>query len=760
MDTRLKNNHKVRNIIVVLGLIVFTIVTMCFCPAISQDAEKYIEQMRSEVEDELEINGDLLQSIYDGCYVLYLEMMQHQSNVTASDIYLETSYRGTDAEAESHVEELKDYTDSKISYRSREFENYRSQIDYCIFLNDGECEKNTSQPLEKIDNLTKEEEHELVEYYSDYFKIQFDKNGIFTVEPIYSEYVQADSLIKSLGQIDRSEFWGSQEEEYAEYGIECNFSKPKDFTVVFAVPRTSNYQMSQRDYASDYWIFLSAYAQAGASMLYAIMLILIVCFVFFMTSKRIWKDAVDMNRPGKWYLMEVALVGIMCVICLHDTFVEIIGTENQNIPYATLWERLTSGDAIEVIGHLFTFFFSIFCIYACWYLFIRFVRPIFTLGVKEYVRQYSFFYQIIPWLKKLWNRFKYEIEHIDFSRKSRKTIIKMVVINFVILAICSSMWFFGIIALVGYSVVIFFVIENYYSKIEFNYQALLRGVNQIAEGDLDTEIQEDLGVFEPFKEELGRIRMGFKKAVDEEVKSQRMKTELITNVSHDLKTPLTAITTYIELLKKEDITEEERRSYIETLEKKSLRLKVLIEDLFEVSKATSNNIAFDYMDVDVVNLMKQVAVEHSDKFAAAGLDLRFHVPEEKTILRLDNQKTYRVFENLFVNIQKYAMPNSRVYVEVKKIAVAGKTAQENGGTESGNGIVEITIKNMSAEELNFAADEITERFVRGDASRNTEGSGLGLAIAKSFTEGQGGTFRVEVDGDLFKVVIQWKCDMI
>ena len=193
MDTRLKNNHKVRNIIVVLGLIVFTIVTMCFCPAISQDAEKYIEQMRSEVEDELEINGDLLQSIYDGCYVLYLEMMQHQSNVTASDIYLETSYRGTDAEAESHVEELKDYTDSKISYRSREFENYRSQIDYCIFLNDGECEKNTSQPLEKIDNLTKEEEHELVEYYSDYFKIQFDKNGIFTVEPIYSEYVQADS---------------------------------------------------------------------------------------------------------------------------------------------------------------------------------------------------------------------------------------------------------------------------------------------------------------------------------------------------------------------------------------------------------------------------------------------------------------------------------------------------------------------------------------------------------------------------------------
>ena len=161
------------------------------------------------------------------------------------------------------------------------------------------------------------------------------------------------------------------------------------------------------------------------------------------------------------------------------------------------------------------------------------------------------------------------------------------------------------------------------------------------------------------------IRFGFKKAVDEEVKSQRMKTELITNVSHDLKTPLTAITTYIELLKKEDITEEERRSYIETLERKSLRLKVLIEDLLEVSKANSKSMTLNLMKVDVVKLMKQVSVEHTDKFTASSLDLRWNVPEDQVILMLDNQKTYRIFENLFVNIQKYAMPGSRVYVELK-----------------------------------------------------------------------------------------------
>ena len=242
------------------------------------------------------------------------------------------------------------------------------------------------------------------------------------------------------------------------------------------------------------------------------------------------------------------------------------------------------------------------------------------------------------------------------------------------------------------------------------------------------------------KAELTKIRTGFKKAVDEEVKSQRMKTELITNVSHDLKTPLTAITTYVELLKKDDITEEERKNYVETLERKALRLKVLIEDLFEVSKASSNNITLNLMEVDLVKLMKQVAVEHAEKYEAANITLCWNVPEEKVELMLDSQKTYRIFENLFVNIQKYAMNGSRVYIDI--------TIDEQQ--------VVVVMKNMSAAPLNVAPEELTERFVRGDASRNTEGSGLGLAIAKSFIEAQNGTFEVVVDGDLFKTVIGWK----
>ena len=181
-------------------------------------------------------------------------------------------------------------------------------------------------------------------------------------------------------------------------------------------------------------------------------------------------------------------------------------------------------------------------------------------------------------------------------------------------------------------------------------------------------------------------------------------------------------TAYIELLKKEDITEEERRSYIDTLERKSLRLKVLIEDLFEVSKANSNNIVLNKMELDVVNLIKQVSIEHVDKMKERGLELKWNVPEEKVLLMLDNQKTYRIFENLFVNVVKYAMQGSRVYLEVRKKA----------------SLVEIILKNMSAEEIHISGDEITERFVRGDSSRNTEGSGLGLAIAKKFLKEQGG----------------------
>ena len=744
MDTKLKNNLKKRIAITALGILLITVLTMCFFPAINHAAGMRLAQMSENDELEQELDTDLLGQLYTGCYVLYMEAMQREGANSPSDVFLTASYPGNDEDKASYVADLEQQVNSYEDSFSSGFENYRAQIDYCVQQPDGDYEKNTSQPLEQLfSGVGKETESQLKGYYSTYFLLQFDERGLLTTVPLYSGNVDADLLIKAMGQLTREEnVWGSLVEEYTGLGITCSLKNPTNISIVYAIPRTGDYQLASADYenSADYWTIIRVYSEEGGQLLYLAVLAILVLFVFAMTSSKIWKCEMDFHRPGKWYLMEAAGVGVLCVVCLVDSFMDLIYKWSVSMDNTQLGETLTSGGAITIIMDWLVVGFAIFWIYVLWYLSIYFIRPVFALGVREYIREYSFFYQIFPWIKQQWDKLKYEMEHIDFSEKSVKTIMKLVAINFVVLAICSSMWFFGILALLVYSVILFFIIENYYSKARFYYQVLLSSVNRIAEGDLDTEITDDLGMFEPVKDELSKVRTGFKKAVEEEVKSQRMKTELITNVSHDLKTPLTAITTYVELLKKEDITEEERRSYIEILERKSLRLKVLVEDLFEVSKASSNNIVLDYMDVDVVKLLKQVSVEHTDEFAKQGLDLRWHVPEEPVMLRLDNQKTYRVFENLFVNIQKYAMPNSRVYVDVRQDA----------------GQVEIVLKNMSAAELTISADEITERFVRGDASRNTEGSGLGLAIAKSFTEAQGGTFIVEVDGDLFKVVIRWK----
>lgn len=382
------------------------------------------------------------------------------------------------------------------------------------------------------------------------------------------------------------------------------------------------------------------------------------------------------------------------------------------------------------------------------------LRTMRAQGVGMYLRQHSLCYLLVPLWKKIWRGMKkgfsigrdkvvdvyHDAEHFDVTKDAKKLILRIVLWNALILVVICSLPLGGLTIAVIYSVVLYFVLRRYVSKLQKKYGLLLKATNEIAQGNLNVTIEEDLGVFEPFKPQIYRIEEGFRNAVAEEVKSQRMKSELITNVSHDLKTPLTAIITYVKLLQEPGVTQEQRKEYLETLDRKALRLKALIEDLFEVSKANSRNITLDIRDVDIVSMVKQVEFEMEDKLADAGLEVRMSLPEEKVIVPLDSQKTFRIFENLFGNIAKYALPGTRVYVN-------GFTAKED---------VTIILKNITAQELSVSGEELTERFVRGDTSRNTEGSGLGLAIAKSFTELQGGKFRIELDGDLFKVVLIWK----
>lgn len=238
---------------------------------------------------------------------------------------------------------------------------------------------------------------------------------------------------------------------------------------------------------------------------------------------------------------------------------------------------------------------------------------------------------------------------------------------------------------------------------------------------------------------IENISLGLTKAVEKSLKSERMKTELITNVSHDIKTPLTSIINYVDLLKKEEIPNEKAQEYLEILDQKSQRLKRLTEDLVEASKASSGNIKLNIEKLNVKELINQISGEYEDKFKQNGLELILKIPQEEVIINADSRYMYRVLENMYANIVKYALKGSRVYVDILK----------------NNDKTRIELKNISREKLNISSEELMQRFVRGESSRNTEGSGLGLSIAESLTKLQGGTFTIHLDGDLFKVIIEF-----
>ena len=242
----------------------------------------------------------------------------------------------------------------------------------------------------------------------------------------------------------------------------------------------------------------------------------------------------------------------------------------------------------------------------------------------------------------------------------------------------------------------------------------------------------------PMGEKVNNLTSGLNIAIEDALKNERTKAELITNVSHDLKTPLTSIITYTDLLKQCDIEDATACEYINVLDEKSARLKKLIEDLVEASKASSGNVTLNLVEINLNELTEQVFGEYEDALDELKLDLKMNTPSEPIYVVADGQKTYRIIENLFSNVKKYALPGTRVYLDL---------SEENGEAL-------LQMKNISREEMNFDAEHLTERFVRGEDSRTTEGSGLGLSIAKSLTELQGGKFDITIDGDLFKVVIK------
>ena len=283
----------------------------------------------------------------------------------------------------------------------------------------------------------------------------------------------------------------------------------------------------------------------------------------------------------------------------------------------------------------------------------------------------------------------------------------------------------------------FYKIREYQNQEE----TIKKALQDIYEGKTDIHINESelKGMLKQMALYINDIAGGFTNAIEESLKSERLKTELITNVSHDIKTPLTSIINYVDLLKKEEIKDKKVKEYIEILDNKSQRLKKLTEDLVEASKVSSGNVQLNIEEINIKELFNQTIGEFKDRFEEKKLQIEMQVPENDVKIKADSRYMYRIIENLFSNISKYALENSRVYIDIKD-----EKKQ-----------IRISIKNISKEKLNISSDELMQRFVRGDKSRYTEGSGLGLSIAQSLTNLQKGKFEIKIDGDLFKVEMIW-----
>lgn len=766
MDIKSKNYHRLAAIIIALVIFLPSLAMMFIRP-------HYISRQKEEGQISYS-NTDLMDQLVKDTYVLYAEEYQreHGSDVTPFEIFFQRDTSAENSETqepsseegssdagsseetaneastepaasegtseETYEDDISsiadDFQSNLYSQWSEDFSAIRSFIEYEVLDSSGTT-LDTNQSLadsqeslyDSLDNIQTNSVLNTDSGYAFVAVIEYGKKG--NIESTTFLTHEKDNSSQALNELARSDP-GEYLRDY--YYYSGTFQPPQDRIYCFAMTKTALETYSDYDPSI-------LYANSGYDTT-ADLVVLFMTFVGFVCAAAFLLPFIKVLETGNEKIFSYPFEPV-CLIALCVVSVAASVTANPGaLDHQSIRSVLISIGLPETVATVIQYLWGLLgwvLIFAVCYWAAACFRHIFTMGLKEYLQKRVLIYRFWPWITKWCRRIYQGLLHIDLRDNASRVLLKLVLINFIILGFISLLWYWGLAALIIYSVILFLLLLKYVRKIQDQYQLLLQATNELAQGNLNGTIPEDLGVFEPFREEIDKIRTGFRKAVDEEVKSTKMKTDLITNVSHDLKTPLTAIITYVDLLKDPNLPAEDQKKYIQILDQKANRLKLLIEDLFEISKATSKTVQLNIVDVDIVSLLRQVKLELQDKIEATDLLFRWQLPEEKVILPLDSQRTYRVFENLLVNITKYAMPHTRVYITM----------------EDTENHVKISMKNISATELNFNPSEITERFVRGDASRNTEGSGLGLAIAKSFTELQGGRLEVFTDADLFTVEI-------
>ena len=786
MDIKSKNYHRLAAIIIALVIFLPSLAMMFIRP-------HYISRQKEEGHISYS-DTDLPDQLVKDTYVLYAEEYQreHGSSVTPFEIFFQ---RDTSVEESASEEETSgDSASDGASSENSETQEPASEADTSDTSSSEGAENEASAEPVSSEDASEETYEDDISSVADEFQSNMFSEWILDFSAIRS-YIEYEVLDGSGNTLDTNQSLADSQESlydsldniqtnsvlnadsgYAfvaviEYGEKGNIEsttflthekdnssqalnelarsdpgeslrKYYDYSGTFQPPQDRIYCFAMTETA------LGAYSNQDPSLLYASsgyettadLVVLFMTFVGFVCAAAFLLPFIKVLETGNEKVFscpfELVCLIALCVISVAASVTANPGALDHQAIRSVLVSIGLQETAATVIQYLWGLLGWVLVFAVCYWS-AACLRHLFSMGPKEYFYKQVLIYRFWPWITNWYRRIYQGLLHIDLRDNASRVLLKLVLINFIILGFISLLWYWGLAALIVYSVILFLLLRKYVRKIQDQYQLLLQATNELAQGNLNGTIPDDLGIFEPFRDEIDKIRTGFSKAVDEEVKSTRMKTDLITNVSHDLKTPLTAIITYVDLLKDADLPKEDQKKYIQILDQKADRLKLLIEDLFEISKATSKTVQLNIADVDIASLLRQVSLELQDKIDAADLIFRWQLPEEKVILPLDPQRTYRIFENLLVNITKYALPHTRVYIIM----------------EDTENHVKISMKNVSATELDFNPNEITERFVRGDASRNTEGSGLGLAIAKSFTELQGGRLEVFTDADLFTVEI-------
>ena len=570
-----------------------------------------------------------------------------------------------------------------------------------------ELEKDKNLAL-LLNELSENDLKELQKEYQYFIRLDYDAAGRLSIPYFYGE----------SGKSSQQFAYESLKETSNPYFMSSELAPIKNMTFIYGIPKGST---AGFDYGSGY------YATSTISIFYESIVVLLLTGVTILIPLAGLNQFKLIKGWFKWPLEIVSIISTG-LIGVYLLMIELIHSVISNPPFLLeLSEKFSVN--LTFIQNLSLWFMLLLVTFMT----LLYFKQLIVQGGRRTMRQNCWCYRLGRFIYRQGKR----LTEVDLKEENTKKLALFIFIQAILVSLCCFGWFVGIIGVIIYSVGLYIFLRKHLLTIQQNYATLSQVTEALADGNLEVEMNQDLGIFNAFKEEIMAIQDGFKKAVNEEVRSQKMRSDLIANVSHDLKTPLTSIITYTDLLKDETLSKEKREQYLQTLDQKAQRLKVLIEDLFEMSKASSGNITMNLQEVEVTSLMKQTLLELEDKIQDANLMIRRQFPAHKVILKLDSERTFRVFDNLILNMTKYAMPGTRAYIEILDQSE----------------VVQIVFKNMSADELCVSAQELTERFVRGDQSRHTEGSGLGLAISKSFVELQGGSLDIQIDGDLFKVII-------